>query len=260
MSCPICGGAGFLRRDLPVEHPRFGRAIPCECKTRETIPALKKWSGIGNSNLTWTLENFPGDGAALEAARAALAQNRGLWVFWSRAFGTGKTGLLVAIVQVCWKRHIPALYQSVPAMLDRLRTSYENGHYGVLMEELKLVPVLALDEFHRWYPRASRWDNNRPEGTDPTEGSPNWAAEKIFQIIDERYTHWDERMTLIATNRNPQTGAADPITSRFADTLRSHIIYVSGGDLRPQARQSEGAVPKQQAAQNEIHPNEEQST
>jgi DNA replication protein DnaC len=236
MKCPICGGVGFLRRDVPIDHPDFGRAIPCECNRQATITALRQWAGLGNSNLVWTLDKFPGDPEALKAAKEALAAKRGIWVFWSRAFGTGKTGILVALVQACWDEGIKALYQSVPAMLDHLRASYAEGDYAPLMEELKRMPVLALDEFHRWHARASRWDNNARSDDDLTEGSSSWAAEKIFQIIEDRYMHWDERMTLVATNRNPDKGDLDPIASRFSDSLRSRIIEVSGGDLRPNAR------------------------
>jgi DNA replication protein DnaC len=29
--CPICQNARFVRREVPVDHPDFGRAVPCEC-------------------------------------------------------------------------------------------------------------------------------------------------------------------------------------------------------------------------------------
>ena len=243
MTCPICKGAGFFRHDVPVDHPDFGRAIPCQCKRQEMVPALVEWSGLGNSNQDWTLDRFPGDPAALAAARHALAAKRGIWIFWSSAFGTGKTGILVAIVRACWDQHIPALYQSVPAMLDRLRSAYERGDYQQVMDELKGVPVLALDEFHRWH-------NNALRGADLTEGSPSWAAEKVFQIIEDRYLHWDEKMTIVATNRNPDKGDNDPIASRFGDSLRSRIVPVRGGDLRPSARLFEKYVSTPKGDQN----------
>lgn len=236
MSCPICGGAGYVRRDVPVNHPEFGRAIPCRCKKQETLPALQRWSGLGNSTQAWTLEDFPGDRAALKAAKEALAQKHGIWVFWSQAFGTGKTGILVSMVQACWQANLPALYQSVPAMLDRLRASYAEGDYDTLMNELKQVPVLALDEFHRWHNKRNS-ERSRLGDEDKSEGSHSWAEEKIFQIVEDRYIHWDERMTLIATNRNPDKGDLDPIASRFSDSLRSRVIHVGGGDLRPHARE-----------------------
>jgi len=106
----------------------------------------------------------------------------------------------------------------------------DDDNYAVLMEELKRMPVLALDEFHRWH------NNARSSDDDLAEGSSSWAAEKIFQIIEDRYIHWDERLTLVATNRNPDKGDLDPIGSRFSDSLRSRIIEVNGGDLRPNAR------------------------
>lgn len=242
MSCPICGGTGFLRRDLPVSHKEFGRAVPCSCKKQETLPALQKWSGLGNSTQIWTLENFPGDRETLKAAKEALAQKHGIWIFWSQAFGTGKTGILVSMIQACWQANIPALYQSVPAMLDRLRASYADGDYDELMSELKEIPVLALDEFHRWHNNA-RTDRGRHSGDDEdkAEGSHSWAEEKIFQIVEERYLHWDERLTLVATNRNPDKGDLDPIASRFSDSLRSRIVHVGGGDLRPHAHTLEQA-------------------
>ena len=33
--CPLCKGAGFVRRSLPVDHPRFGKAEPCSCVMNE---------------------------------------------------------------------------------------------------------------------------------------------------------------------------------------------------------------------------------
>ena len=33
--CPICNDAGYLRANVPVGHPSFGRLFPCECKQRE---------------------------------------------------------------------------------------------------------------------------------------------------------------------------------------------------------------------------------
>jgi DNA replication protein DnaC len=32
--CPICKNARFVRRDVPVDHPDFGRAVPCACARR----------------------------------------------------------------------------------------------------------------------------------------------------------------------------------------------------------------------------------
>ncbi len=232
--CPLCGGAGFLRRDLPVSHPEFGRAVPCECKVRETQQAERAAMGLDAVD-AWTFENYPGDPRALAAAREALQTRQGIWVFYSRAFGTGKTGLLMAVCNAAYRANVPSLYRSVPAMLDELRATYthERGEsFDAYLDALKNVPVLALDEFHRWY--------SRPASGDATDGSRSWAEEKLFQIVDHRYLRYQTRLTLIATNRQPDKGDLDPIASRFSDTLRAHLVEVqTEGDLRPLAREIE---------------------
>ena len=46
-TCEICGGLGYVRRDLPVGHPDFGKLEICRCrleqlnrKRRERLYAL----------------------------------------------------------------------------------------------------------------------------------------------------------------------------------------------------------------------------
>src|SRR4051812_17866177 len=33
--CPVCKGAGYLRRNVAVSHPLFGRAIKCQCRVMQ---------------------------------------------------------------------------------------------------------------------------------------------------------------------------------------------------------------------------------
>src|SRR5688500_7537470 len=33
--CPICGGTGYLRLDVPVNHPNFGKLVKCDCRLQE---------------------------------------------------------------------------------------------------------------------------------------------------------------------------------------------------------------------------------
>jgi len=34
-NCPLCGGLGYLRADLPLGHPDFGRLQICSCRRDE---------------------------------------------------------------------------------------------------------------------------------------------------------------------------------------------------------------------------------
>ncbi|MGH2633914.1 MAG: hypothetical protein ACRDG3_10935, partial [Tepidiformaceae bacterium] len=50
--CPLCGGAGFIRRDRAVDHPRFGKAEPCDCVLDEATEVrrdrLQRISNLGS--------------------------------------------------------------------------------------------------------------------------------------------------------------------------------------------------------------------
>ena len=37
-ACSICGDLGYVVRDVPVEHPDFGKAFPCVCQ-RDVVAA-----------------------------------------------------------------------------------------------------------------------------------------------------------------------------------------------------------------------------
>ncbi len=233
--CDICKGTGWLHSGATsVDDPLFGKAVPCRCKQEELAAQMAKLSNIGASQLAWTLENFPGDPAAKSAAEEALHAQKGMWTFIS-PFGRGKSGLLIACVNLLNHNGVPALYRTVPLMLEELRNGYRVGNYWDILDNLITVRVLALDELHRAY------DNNRNMGLGEEEGSLSWAAEKLFTVLDERYSHWDERMTLIATNKNfDKTDGA--LASRLWDSLRSRVIHVGGEDLRPHAAEFESQL------------------
>ncbi len=234
VTCQICGGAGWLAR--PPTDPLWGQAIPCKCKIAETQQAAKDYAAkvLKHSDLTgsmadWTLDDFPGDPDACAVARQAIERGHGLYCFWSK-FGTGKTGLMVAVVNAFVERGVSGLYISMPTLLDKLRHGYSTGEYDDLFNSVLDVPVLALDEFDRVHARLRGND----DGT-----AQSWAAEKVFTLFDTRYTRWESHLTLIATNRAPDQADSDPITSRLGDSLRCRVVHVQGDDMRPLAAQYE---------------------
>src|SRR5690348_11318051 len=69
--CPLCRGVGYLRFDVPVGHPNFGRVLPCECKLRDlaerTHSGLERLSNL-DAFVTKTFTNFdPGVAGTREA-------------------------------------------------------------------------------------------------------------------------------------------------------------------------------------------------
>src|SRR5262249_40340080 len=137
-ACPICGGAGYLRREVEVGHPDFGRAIPCECKLREhdqrRLASLRSLSNLGPLERL-TFNNFnpqgrtghptraPGLPAALELAHEYAESPEG-WLVLTGASGTGKTHLAAAVANALLTRGETVFFIVVPDLLDHLRATY----------------------------------------------------------------------------------------------------------------------------------------
>lgn len=214
-----CGGAGAFRRDLPVGHPLFGKAITCQCvrdramqSEADHIQAFRE--SLAPIEQGWTLDNWIGtDKQALDVARKATAQGWGVFGFYG-SVGVGKSGLLLGIVNAFLDRRVQAVYKVATQMLDELRGSYETETFEQEMNLLRAAKVLAIDEMWRF------------------SGTP-WAQEKIFQLLDYRYRYWDRLLTVIATNEKPNRN--DALWSRFTDAQRGELVEVRGRDLRPMA-------------------------
>ena len=75
--CPICHGIGYVRYDVPEDHPQFGKAIDCECRRSQTESSrqayLRKLGGL-ESLADKTLETFNSDGIGLQDSDRANLQ------------------------------------------------------------------------------------------------------------------------------------------------------------------------------------------
>ena len=59
--CPVCHGIGFVRQDLPVGDPEFGRLKICICRQKETADAVhQRLYRLSNLDAfrAMTFENF----------------------------------------------------------------------------------------------------------------------------------------------------------------------------------------------------------
>jgi DNA replication protein DnaC len=178
--CTICGGAGFVRRELPVDHPLFGKAQPCACVLNEEAGVrrsrLERISNLGSlTRFTFaTLRTSVPDPlfeTALAAARAYAEQPVG-WLAFTGPSGSGKTHLAAAIANACIDQGRPALFMVVPDFLDHLRASYDaDGDdigYDEMFEHVRNASILFLDDIDAIAPKA-------------------WAKEKLFQVVNHRF-------------------------------------------------------------------------
>ena len=231
--CPLCGGRGWVRDDLPVGHEGFGKAFPCQCQAQATaeqrLTRLWRFSNIGRlAQVTFdaTLPEGRGGSAegrsrfrtAFDAAQAYAAEPSG-WFTLTGVSGTGKTHLAAAIANRCMEHGVPVFFALVPDLLDHLRGTFGSGgsgnefSYDELFEQVKGVPLLVLDDLG-------------------VQSSTPWAEEKLFQVLNHRYVN--DLPTVVTTNVS--LDHMDPrMQSRLADPRTSVVLELgaAGGAADP---------------------------
>ncbi|MDQ6672186.1 MAG: ATP-binding protein [Chloroflexota bacterium] len=192
-SCGVCKDHGFVRHDVPLGHADFGRAIACSCRQGEIRDRLARRSHLG-ALTDRTFETFLPAGRAplAEPARRMLAESLEkcrmyaeeppTWLLLTGPPGCGKTHLAAAIANRQIELGTEVFFSVVPDLLDHLRATFGPGSdvsYDELFETVKSTPLLILDDLG-------------------TQSSTPWAQEKLFQILNYRYT--TNLPTVITTN------------------------------------------------------------
>lgn len=231
--CPICGGLGYLRRDLPFGDPNFGKLVPCICRQNKTNLA-ERYRLYELSNLeafkTMSFASFSVQGRlgladeqirslqyALSQAQQFAAKPRG-WLLLMGSYGCGKTHLAAAIANTCVEFGMQTIFLTVPDLLDWLRYSYDavDDSFERRFEELRNVSLLVLDDLG-------------------AHNATGWAAEKLFQIIDYRYIR--KLPTVVTTNLDLED-LDDRIRSRLQDPDLVTCVRISAPDYRSPVKDS----------------------
>ncbi len=226
-ACPRCGGFGFLRRDVPLGHADFGRAIPCDCKIAELSEArlddLRRASNL-DALVHMTFERFVPDGyglppdqqrnlrAAYDTAYQYAADPRG-WLILRGGYGCGKTHLAAAIAHFRIAHGKPALFVVVPDLLDHLRATYSPGsavRYDERFEAVRTAPLLILDDLG-------------------AQSTTAWAQEKLFQIFNYRY---NAQLPTVITTNCALEDIDERLRSRMVDPGLCHICTIKARDFR----------------------------
>jgi DNA replication protein DnaC len=218
---------GFLRRDVPVGDPDFGKLFACVCQL-ENVKAQRAQALCKLSNLEtlthYTFERFVPEGhglnpetrrnlrRAFELACEFATRLRG-WLVLIGNYGCGKTHLAAAIANARIAQGHPALFVNVPDLLDHLRATYSPTSpvtYDERFDMVRTAPLLVLDDLG-------------------TENATAWAKEKLYQILNYRY---GARLpTVITTNRRLEEIDAR-LRSRMNDQDLCQIYTVLAPDFR----------------------------
>ena len=226
-ACPVCAGIGYIRIDVPVGHPDFGRLQVCACRQSQVSSQIRQRL-FAMSNLDelsyLTFENFqprgmiglsPRQADSLELAynhARQYAQSLKGWLLLQGGYGCGKTHLAAAIANFAVSLGVPALFITVPDLLDTLRFAYDDPEatFEERFDDIRQAPLLVMDDFG-------------------TQNATNWAQEKLFQILNYRYIN---HLPLVITTNLPLDDIEPRIRSRFMDPQLVTRVNIQSPDFR----------------------------
>jgi DNA replication protein DnaC len=226
-ACPICHGLGYYRIDLPPRHPEFGKVHVCTCRqsqiTQQVRTRLFRLSHLDELAYL-TFENFepsgriglwPKQAESLQVAfntAKQFAQSLNGWLLLMGGYGCGKTHLTAAIANFTVSMGVPTLFITVPDLLDSLRSAYGEveSSFQERLDEIRQAPLLILDDFG-------------------TQNATPWAQEKLFQIINYRYTN---RLPLVVTTNLNLDQLEERIHSRLEDPDLVTTVRILASDYR----------------------------
>jgi len=237
-ACPLCGGAGFVRAQVSLDHPNFGKALPCRCVVEESegqrSARLRRYSNLGPL-IRLTFDNLIEAGRSsnprdqesfalcVATAREFADEPRG-WLVLLGPSGCGKTHVAAAIANGCIQQGRPALFVVAPDLLDHLRASYntrppvhgaggaavagaegtsgEELPYDQFFEQVRSAPVLILDDLG-------------------AQSATPWAQEKLFQLINHRF---NSQAPTVVTTALELEDLDDRLASRLGDPTLSRVF------------------------------------
>jgi len=205
--CPVCGGTGWKRVELPGKASRVSR---CDCRVDARAERLLKSARIPARYEHCTLADFdtefPGAHRSLAAARLAAGrfveeypiQKSGL--LFIGPIGTGKTHLAVGIIhELIRTKGIPCLFADYRELLKQIIDSYNPSVQATELEILRPVvetEVLVLDELG-------------------SVKSTQWVWDTVSYVLNCRYN--ENRTTIITTNfLNLEPGALQGPQKNFS--------------------------------------------
>jgi DNA replication protein DnaC len=226
-NCPHCGGAGYVRYDVPFGHEKFGKLESCVCRARDVAAgARSRLFAMSNlerlGNLSFANFNVSGNDKAKfmtpqerESLRQAYEICREFetgWLLLEGGYGCGKTHLAAAIANQAVNRGVPTLFITVPDLLDSLRFAFNDPEttFEQRLNEIRTASLLILDDFG-------------------TQNATAWSQEKIFQIMNYRYIN---KLPTVVTTNLMLDAFEGRVRSRLQDEELVRHVKISAPDYR----------------------------
>lgn len=251
--CPICGGDGFFRLDLPVGHPLFGKLLECPNVPVEHTRMFRR-SGLREEELKLDPDDML-DVNEFENVKKTvedvLRRGYGFVYLWGE-YGTGKTTFLRSLVASWFRRkYAPAMdnHKKYFEMLNHpdvedvrmVQVQYGGAAY---LRTSQLIEVMTKAEFNPDRDNEARdiefWMNCKLlvlDEFDKVRETP-YAREKRFWFFDERYERALRKraITIMVGNMDPEKDLDGYIFDRLRDK-RSIILWSGDKSFRPVAEE-----------------------
>ena len=223
-SCLMCRGAGWGIGANAV-------VLPCpKCNNYNSEKSLRKYSGVPEQRWRDTFETFnlkkaPAMAEALKAAAEFASRFSVPWLVLAGPIGCGKTHLCYAVANRMAKEGVICRFWNVASLLDVIRSTYNQqqseGNPRENIDSMAFTPdVLILDDMG-------------------AERQSDWVDEKLFEIIDRRYS--DGRGLMVTTNVS-LSELSSRVQSRFTDKEMCRIVATDSPDFRTKLAPRKGGI------------------
>lgn len=231
--CHVCGGVGYIRYEVPLGHPKFGKLERCPRAQAMTVEKSLQAGEIDPRvgltadelrTLSWDLVKKGVNQAdqACDVTKRAYTAGYGI-VFLYGGFGQGKSLVLKIATAMALRAGKRAAYANLAGVMDDIRLAYDERE-NKMTELVRRVDwwtsldVLAIDELDK-------------------AGQTDWARERIFQLLDVRYQRAirQEALTVIASNHESLDELSGYLKSRIEDNRfasNGYILHLKGADGR----------------------------
>ncbi|HCA28882.1 MAG TPA: hypothetical protein DEP23_04580 [Ruminococcaceae bacterium] len=203
----------------------------CDCmKIRRSYWNIER-SGLKGLLSQYTFENFQTPERWQKelklGAKRFLTDYKGKWLYVGGQVGAGKTHICTAIVGEFLKKGVEARYMLWRDEAVKIKAAVTDDYeYGRLINPLKTVPVLYIDDFFKTA------NDDRGQKKKPTQGDINVA----FELLNYRYNS-DRLVTIISSERtiNEILDCDEAVGSRVYQRTKDYC-WVIGKDIKKNYR------------------------
>ena len=223
--CVVCHGQGFVHPRLLEGKVDYSRTINCPAEGcfddqrkayKSTEPYIKE-KGVSKFSRFDDFNPVLGAESTVEAFKdIALNPSAPPLLLVYGTTGNGKTHLVEATVTELLNRGVDCRLWAVADLVSKLKESIPENTTELLMDKLKKLPALILDD----------WGQNY--------GSL-WEEQKLEEIVIAR-----ERqglLTIITTNLDLDK-ISERVISRFRDRTEARLILNKAPDYRPKKKKA----------------------